>query len=141
MPSHYLLTTCLLSVCDHVVLLYIVHCTCHTSYVVRSHCCTVALIWHSPSHDAVPGADRWEFVGGGVAIRKAVKLQQLGCVGLRRVRLVMWLAKRGWHPRPELVSLPPITSASTILAIAPASLSHHHHLSNHCCRQPCHFLP
>ena len=66
MPSHYLLTACLLSVCDHVVLsyvvrciccthrtLYVIHHTCHTSYVVRCtlyHCtvmrlhrCTVAL--------------------------------------------------------------------------------------------------
>ena len=131
MPSHYLLTTCLLSVCDHVVLLYVVrrtrcmlyiipviHCT---SYVVRSHRCTVALTWHSPSHGAIAGTDLWEFVGGGIAICKAVKLQRLGCVGLHRVRLVMWLAKQGWHPRPKLVSPPPITSASTILAIALAS--------------------
>ena len=134
MPSHYLLTTCLLSVCDHLVLLYVIlviHCmscivlvVCRTSYVVRgtiirSHRHTVALTLHSPSHGAVPGANYWEFVGGGIAICKAVKLQRLGCIGLRRVRLVMWLAKRGWHLCPELISPPPITSASTI-AIAPA---------------------
>ena len=105
MPSHYLLTACLLSVCDHVVLSYIVpvvrrtRCTSYLSYVVPRTCrtsyvvpvvhrtvvwlhhCTVALTWHSPSHSAVPGADRWEFVGGGIATRKVVKLQRLGCVG------------------------------------------------------------
>ena len=113
MPSHYLLTTCLLSVYDHVVpvvcctpcIVLVVHCT---SYVVRRmlyrctvvwlHHCTVALTWHSPSHGVVPDANRWEFVGGGIAIHKDVKLQRLGCVGLRRVRLVRWLAKRGWRP-------------------------------------------
>ena len=122
MPSHYLLTACLLSMCDHVVLLYVVRhalyllyvmrCTCCTSCVVLvvrrtlyrhtvvwSHRCTVALIWHSPSHGAVHGADRWEFVGGGIAICKVAKLRQLDCVGLHRVRLVMWLTKRGWCPR------------------------------------------
>ena len=30
-----------------------------------------------------------------------MKLQWLGCVGLHRVRLIMWLAKQGWHPRPQ----------------------------------------
>ena len=40
MPSHYLLTACLLSMCDHVVLLYVVRCTHHTSYVMRYTCCT-----------------------------------------------------------------------------------------------------
>ena len=72
---------------------------CCTSYVVhymvvQSHRRTVALTWHSPSHGTVPGADRWEFVGDGIAICKAGKLQQLGCIGLGRVRLVMWLAKQ-----------------------------------------------
>ena len=58
MPSHYLFIICLLSVCDHAVLLYIilvVRCMSYvvlvircTLYVVRctvvwSHCCTVAL--------------------------------------------------------------------------------------------------
>ena len=40
MPSHYLLTTCLLSVYDYVVLLYVVR---HT--VVWLHHRTVALTW------------------------------------------------------------------------------------------------
>ena len=35
MPSHYLLTNCLLSECDHVVLLYVVHRTSYLSYIVR----------------------------------------------------------------------------------------------------------
>ena len=95
MPRHYLLTTCLLSKCDHVVLLYVVRRTYHMSYVVRSHRRTVALTWHSPSHGAVPGADHWEFVRGGIGVCRVVKLRRLSCVGLRRVRLVMWLAKQG----------------------------------------------
>ena len=95
MPSHYLLTTCLLSMCDLVVLLYVVRRTRHTLYIERSHHYTVALTWHSSSHGAVPGVDHWEFVGDGIATRKVGKLRRLGCVGLHRVRLVMWLAKRG----------------------------------------------
>ena len=59
MPSHYLLTTCLLSMCDLVVLSYVVRRTRRTSYVVRSHRRTVALtqachygrvIWAHPEH-------------------------------------------------------------------------------------------
>ena len=55
----------------------------------------VALTWNSPSHGAVPGANHWGFVGDGIAICKVEKLRRLGYIGLRRVRLVMWLAKRG----------------------------------------------
>ena len=83
MPSHYLLTTCLLSRCNLAVLLYFcASCVVRrTSYVVLSHHHTVALIWHSPFHGAVPGADRWKLVGNGIGICKAVKLQRFGCVG------------------------------------------------------------
>ena len=95
MPRHYLLTTCLISVCDHVVLLYVVRRICRTSYVVRLHHCMMALTWHFPSHGAVPGADRWESVGGGIGICSVVNLQRLGYIGLRKVWLVMWLAKQG----------------------------------------------
>ena len=95
--------------CDHVVLLYVIRCTCCTLYVmhytchtiVRSHHYTMALIWHSPSHGAISGADHWEFIEGGIEICKAVKLQRFDCIGLRRVRLVMWLAKQGWHTWPR----------------------------------------
>ena len=133
MPSHYLLTACLLSVCDHVVLSYVirhtfctlylsyvVHRTCHTSYVIRLHRRTVALTWHSPSHGAVPGSDCWEFVGGGIVICKAVKLRRLGYIGLCRVRLVRWLAKRGWRPQAGQ-SAPPRMSASISPSIAIAA--------------------
>ena len=41
MPSHYLLTACLLSMCDHVVLSYIVRCTRRTLYVMRHTYCTL----------------------------------------------------------------------------------------------------
>ena len=44
MPSHYLLTICLLSVCDHVVLLYIVRRTRRTLYVIRRTCRTLYVI-------------------------------------------------------------------------------------------------
>ena len=92
---------------------------CRMSYVVRLHRCTVALIWHSPSHDIIPGADHWEFVGVGIGIYRVVKLQQLGCVGLRRVRRVMWFAKRGWHPQADRFSAHNINTNSLICAIVP----------------------
>ena len=44
MPSHYLLTACLLSVCDHVVLLYVVYHIRRTSYVMRCTCRTLYII-------------------------------------------------------------------------------------------------
>ena len=82
MPRRYLLTIGLLSVYDHVVLLYVVRHIRRTSYAVRLHRHTVALTWHSPSHGTVPGADCWEFIGGGIGVRRVVRLQQLGCIGL-----------------------------------------------------------
>ena len=91
--------------------------TCHTSYIVRRtlyivrctvvplHRCTVALTWHSPSYGAVPGTNRWEFKGGGIMIHKFVKLQRLGCIGLHRIRLVMWLANKDSNPQVGRLSV------------------------------------
>ena len=87
MPRRYLLTTGLLSVCDHVVLLYVVRRTVTPLYGGPNM--AFPFPWRRPS------ANHWDFVGDGITIRKAGKLRRLGCVGLCRVRLVMWLAKRG----------------------------------------------
>ena len=66
MPRRYLLTTCLLSVYDHVILLYVVRRTRRTLYVVRLHHRRVALTLM----DQIPFRGKWERGILGIQVHK-----------------------------------------------------------------------
>ena len=60
-----------------------------------------------------------------------VKLRRLGCVGLRKVRRVMWLTKREWRPRAGQSASQNVNihthSCNRIRRCQRHYLKHHHH--------------